>query len=79
MALWLAVMDKYTKPKQENTISTECLHKYHLPFCTWSTTDHVPLPVTHPKYSYIYQEVIYLTKKKDKSAKFDISLLNACT
>ena len=75
MALWLAIKDKYTKPKQENTILSDRLQKQHLTFCTWSISDHVPCPVTHPKYSSQCQEVIYLTNKKDKSAKNNIESL----
>ena len=39
-------------------LSREASQKEHLHFCTWSTTDNVPLPVTHYKDTSQWQEAI---------------------
>ena len=43
---------------QIQNLSREASQKEHLHFCTWSTTDNVPLPVTHYKDTSQWQEAI---------------------
>ena len=59
-------MGKNTKLKQENTIATERLQKEYLYFCTWSTTDRAPCPVTHhtdPDQWQLHARNIFLEAK----------------